>query len=70
MCGEAMLTCTQVCPPFNGLERCDGGHGVLAGTTLPTVHGAGSVSIVGVAEFLETHGRLAGIESASTGKPI
>ena len=69
VCGERMLTCKEVDPPFNDLGRSDGGLGVLGATILPTVHWAGIVSIFGVGRFVGILGKLVGIAVLNSGRP-
>ena len=69
VCGERMLTCKEVDPPFNDLGRSDGGLGVLGATILPTVHWAGISSRFEVGEFLETHDRPVGTSFGGIGRP-
>ena len=69
VCGERMLTCREVDPPFNDLGRSDGGLGVLGATILPTVHWAGISSRFEVGEFLETHDRPVGTSFGDIGRP-
>ena len=64
-----MLTCMEVCPPFNGLGRCDGGLGVLGATILPMVHWAGIVSIFRVGRFVGILGKLVGTAVLNSGRP-
>ena len=52
MCGEWMLTCREVDPPFNDLGRSGSGLGVLGATILPMAHWAGIASISGVGQSL------------------
>ena len=52
VCGEQMLTCREVDPPFNDLGMSDGGLGVLGATILPMAHWASIASISGVGQSL------------------